>query len=193
MAHRNRTSRRLLGALVPLAAVAVLAACGGRAPDDGTLFQWVDGSGAVRYTDDVQRVPPRQRRDLQPVVTGRSAELNAASLPGSRTTPVAPPTAEEWLGEDMPSDAPVSSKTAALDAEARANELQAVEARIYELEIEIARDQEAVQVLITDPDTARVLGKSPELDKIARRLPERQGELAELRARRAELLRADGP
>jgi hypothetical protein len=175
-----------------LIAIALLGACGARSPGKATLYQWVDDSGAVRYTGDLRRIPRRQRDAAQPVVAGRSAERNAASLPGSRTTPIAAPTAEEWLGDEMPGDAPVSEKTAVLDAEARANELQALDARISELEIEIARDQEAIQVLITDPDTARELGRSPELDRIARRLPERQGQLAELRARR-EQLRNAGP
>jgi hypothetical protein len=193
MADSSRRTRRRLRGLGALGVAALVGACAARAPESGVLRQWVDDSGAVRYTDDPRRIPRRQRNAALEVEAGRSAELNSAALPGSRTTPIAPPTAEEWLGEDMPTDAPVSPKTAAIDAESRANELQAVEARIYELEIEIARDQEAIQVLITDPDTARVLGRSPELDKIARRLPERQGELAELRARRAELLRDDGP
>jgi hypothetical protein len=193
VSSRKLSPRRSTRVGLALASAALLGACGARAPEGGELYQWVDGSGAVRYTDDPRSIPRRQRLGAQEVMAGRSAELNAAALPGSRTNPIAPPTAEEWLGEDMPSDAPVSPRTAALDAEARANELQAVEARIYELEIEVARDQEAIQVLITDPDTSRALGKSPELDRIARRLPERQGELAELRARRAELLRTDGP
>ncbi len=135
--------------------------------DNGTLYQWTDEHGVVRYTPDRGRVPG-SARDVQEIVApaAQASETNGApaaapaalpavmgsKLPGELVTP----------GEPPPSD----------DAE--------LAAQIAELREAIARDQTSLEEMVAafraqgaDADDAR-------LQAIANRLPVMREELARL-------------
>jgi hypothetical protein len=138
-----------------------------------TLYQWSDASGNVRYTTYAERVPVQHLIAMKQVKPGRSAEENAALLPGARAPQVV--------------DANAAGRPL---ASADGPDIADLDRRIAELEVAVARDEEILKLLISDPDAAEGLRSSEELSEISRRLPERQAELRALREERAHA--ADG-
>jgi len=142
------------------------------------LYQWSDASGAVRYTTYPERVPVPHITTINRVKAGRSAEENAALLPGSRTSRAA--------------DAASPATGDALD-NADTVDLADLDRRIAELEVSVARDEEILKLLISDPEAAQGLRSSAELSEISKRLPARQSELRRLHETRARAADGNAP
>jgi hypothetical protein len=160
-----------------------LPACRSRAPER-VLYQWADAEGNVRFTSSPGRVPRAARATLTRVEPGRSADDNAALLPGARTQPRPETSAAQWLrGEEAEAAAarrvtpPTPEELPQLDARIRELETQ-----ITEAEVELADRTGAPEGAA--PDAAAVR-------EVAERLPRLQAELAALRERRALAAPAD--
>lgn len=177
-----------------------LVACAARNP--GGLQQWTDANGNVRYTTAPQVVPRDQRETLARVEPGRSAQQNAAALPGSRTEPLTPPSAAEWLKGQAPDPAPAGLEPATdpgqpedaaeiivpvpagepFDPAALAVRIRALESEIAEAEVELA-----------DATAADPPADAEQLRRISGHLEELQSELASAREQQAGLPSSDAP
>lgn len=177
---RSTARKRIAGrtcAIVILASIGIGCAPSTKRSGYGReLYQWSDASGEVRYTTYLERVPVRRLHAMQRVIAGRSAEQNAAGLPGVR-------------GAQNARGAPESSAQQASEGAT----LSDLDERIATLEVAIERDRETLKNLISDPDAAPNLSDSDELKEVGLRLPQRQRELRALREERARAVATDEP
>jgi hypothetical protein len=168
----------------PAAALALLlslAACSAR-DAGGALQQWTDEQGNVRYTTSPEQVPRDRRYTLTRVEPGKSAEENAAALPGARTVPVPPPTAAEWLRGEEPGSAGTPETAAAPPEGGAAPDATGLDERIRGLESDIAAAQ-------TELDQANGADNADaaQVDAVTQRLGWLQEQLEAARAQRAAL------
>lgn len=179
--------------LLPLALVAL--ACSTSQPS-GTLQQWTDANGNARYTTSPDQVPRGDRATLARVEPGKSAVENAAALPGSRTEPLTPPSAAEWLKGGAPDPAPAGLEPAAEpgaaaqptavaspapvepppDAATLDQRIRALESQIAEAEVELA-----------DATAANPPADADRLRQLSRHLEELQTERDTAQKQRAAL------
>jgi hypothetical protein len=176
--------------LVALAALA-LVACR-TASTERVLYQWSDAEGNVRYTTLPEAVPRASRDSLNQVQPGRSAQQNAALMPGSITEPRPPESPREWLaGQEPPeeTDAGVAASEAEVAEEAAVpttpEEIAAIDARIRALEQQITEEEVSLAQRMGEPESE----DGNPVDEAAVReasnhLPQLQAELEELRSRR---------
>jgi hypothetical protein len=189
---------RPLAVLLP--ALLALTACGGRHPT-GPLQQWTDENGNVRYTTSPDQVPRGDRDTLARVEPGRSAGENAAELPGSRTEPLTPPSAAEWLKGESPDPAPAGLEPApepeeALEPTPVASpapitpplDAAALDQRILALKSQIAE----TEVQLADATAADPPADADQLRQISSHLEELQMELDTAQKQRAALPPSDG-
>lgn len=172
-----------------------LAACRTSAPQR-VLYQWSDAQGNVRYTTDPGDVPRSARATLTRVEPGRSAQANAAALPGARTEPRPEPSAAEWLrGDETDAGAAASAGEAAEQAAVPTTpqEIAALDARIHALEQEITEAELALAQRVGEPELPGQPRDDAALREAAERLPQLQAELEALRTRRGLMQPSDGP
>jgi hypothetical protein len=184
-------------AAAALALALALAACR-TAPSQRALYQWSDPDGNVRYTTRPDEVPRASRDTLARVEPGRTAQQNAALVPGARTEPRPAESAREWLagqpGEERDAGAAASAAEVAEQAAVPTTpaEIAALDARIRELEQEITEAEVGFAQRIGEPDAENPVDEAA-VREAAERLPKLRAELAELRARRQLVTPADGP
>ncbi|MFP8880833.1 MAG: hypothetical protein VCE43_16050 [Myxococcota bacterium] len=184
-------SNRLDGWLAPLLGVAMLSAavCEPQAREvagEPELYHWLDLTGVVRYTPDLDRIPDTRRKTAIRVVPGTNPL--GEQLSSSPAAPVVlAPLGLSLAGAD-PFNAPaearrVVSEELAIDAAYGGNSWPELDARIAELEVLISADEEIIKDMISAPPSegSDDLIHSPVLRQIAARLPILQGELSELR------------
>lgn len=149
--------------------VAVCAAAWALAPaapaDNGTLYQWTDEQGVVRYTPDRGRVPG-SARDVQEIVApaAPAPEANGAPAPAALPALMGSKLPDELVspGEPPPSN----------DAE--------LAAQIAELREAIARDQASLEEMVAAARAEGADADGTRLQAIANRLPMMRQELARL-------------
>jgi hypothetical protein len=152
------TAYRLALAACATAALASAAAAKPRDP----LYQWTDGTGTVRYTTEIERIPIGQR--------GAAVIVAGAHTVVPPEKPTAPSAAQP-----APPPAPTDPAVVALDA------------RIAELEKQIAADEAALGDYISDPERGKQQTETKQggdVAEIADRLPKLQNELRDLRRQR---------
>jgi hypothetical protein len=184
-------------AAAALALALALAACRS-APAERVLYQWSDADGNVRYTTSPDAVPRGARDTLAQVQPGRSAQENAALLPGARTEPRPPESTREWLAGEKPpeeTDAGAAASAAEVAEEAavptRPEEIAALDARIRELEQEITETEVSLAQRMGEPDAEGDAVDDAAVREASDRLPALQAELEELRSRRQLMTPAD--
>ncbi|HEX5067387.1 MAG TPA: hypothetical protein VFY49_14805 [Myxococcota bacterium] len=176
--------------LVALAALAFVACR--TASTERVLYQWSDAEGNVRYTTLPETVPGASRDSLNQVQPGRSAQENAALMPGSITEPRPPESPREWLAGQQPpeeTDAGAAASAAEVAEEAAVpttpEEIAAIDARIRALEQQITEEEVSLAQRMGEPESE----DGNPVDEAAVReasdhLPQLQAELEELRSRR---------
>ena len=160
------------------------------------LYQWSDAEGNVRYTTLPGEAPRAARSTLTRLVPGRSAQANAALLPGARTDPRPGSSAAEWLrGDERDAGAAASAAEVAEEAAVPTTpeEIAALDAQIRALEQEITEAEVELAQRIGEPEAPGVPLDDASVREAADRLPRLQAELEDLRTRRALVAPADGP
>ncbi|HVN40523.1 MAG TPA: hypothetical protein VMW19_20350 [Myxococcota bacterium] len=180
---------RALAAGALLLALGAVAGCH-TAPSEPLLYQWADAEGNVRYTMNRDLVPRSARDTLQPVVPGRTAQANAAALPGASTEPRPPQTAREWLKGALHEETDAGKAASAAEVAEQAKvpttpeEIAALDARIRELEQQVTEAEVSLAQRMGEKDANGNPVDQASVREEADRLPQLKAELAELRARR---------